>query len=170
MEWIKVGKGKNVVRVVQVEAPEVDLPSSSTLPLCNTIHLEAEGTDCIEETGEIQDDSASKQAVPPNGEVQAEVNYDADTREPPRNAPSPLPLSPVAIMTDHMYTEPSKGANFLPRSPLTRSQSLNKMDPVVMEGQGTQEDPLTPVVTRASSTPSPPGRSNSMKKKNKRSK
>ncbi|KAL6958704.1 hypothetical protein U1Q18_044699 [Sarracenia purpurea var. burkii] len=113
MEWIKVGKGKNVVGVVQVEAPEVDPPSSSTLPLCITVHLEAEGTDCIEETGEIQDDSASKQAVPSNGDVQAEVNYDADTREPPLNAPSPLPLSPVAIMTDQMYTEPREPIFYL---------------------------------------------------------
>ncbi|KAL6988799.1 hypothetical protein U1Q18_014552 [Sarracenia purpurea var. burkii] len=46
-----------------------------------------------------------------------------------------LALSPAALTVAR--TKPSKGAIYLPRSPLTRSQSMNKMDPIVMERQGT---------------------------------
>ncbi|KAL6955746.1 hypothetical protein U1Q18_040676, partial [Sarracenia purpurea var. burkii] len=166
--WIRVGKGKNVIEDIQVEAPEVIL-SSSTLPLFSSVQLEPEGADCTDFTGEVQDDLASNQAVPANV-AQAEVaTVNAVIQETPLKGPSPLPLSPAAITTNQMNTESCKGDTFLPRSPLTRSQSLHKMDPIVMEGQGTQEDPLTPAVSRVPDPP-PPGRSNSSKKKNKRSK
>ncbi|KAL7002171.1 hypothetical protein U1Q18_003325 [Sarracenia purpurea var. burkii] len=167
-EWIKVGKGKNGVGDFQGEAPEADLPSSSNMPICTTTPLEAEGTGCSEGIGEPQDGLVSEQVESPNGEDQTVADQDVNTQEVQLKGCSPQAPSPAERTVVH--TEPSKGIIFLPRSPLTRSQSMNKMDPIIMEGQGTQEDPLTPAAIRASSPPIPPERSSSSKKKNKRSK
>ncbi|KAL6962878.1 hypothetical protein U1Q18_037840 [Sarracenia purpurea var. burkii] len=165
-EWIKVGKGKNVVGDSQGEAPEEDLPSSSNMPICTTTPLEAEGTGCLEGIGESQDGLVSVRVESPYGEDQTVADQDVNTQEVQLKGCSPQAPSPADLTVAH--TEPSKGI-ILPRSPLTRSQSMNKMDPIIMEGQGTQEDSLTPAAIRASSPPIPPGRSSSSKKKNKRS-